>query len=82
MKSNTTLPSPIEEPPPPVLPEATEEQISAFLAQLRTRRRELVDHFAIEAGGDDAGLAVSALWPLVYVEVSIRAVEATLAEQQ
>ena len=48
---------------PATKPEAHPEDRTELLAQLRTRRRELVDHFAIEAGGDDAGLArISGIW--------------------
>ena len=62
-------------PPPPALPVATQADRVDLLRRLRERRRELVDAYALAAGESPPP---SSLWPLVYVETAIRAVEAVL----
>ena len=39
-----------------------------------------LDHFAVEARVDDAGPAVSSLWPLMVIQTAIAAVEAEMAQ--
>ena len=64
----------------PARPDARPEDRVELLDQLRVRRRELVDHFAVEASVDDAGPAVSSLWPLMVIQTAIAAVEAEMEQ--
>ncbi len=66
-------------PPPPPAPMATPTERAALLRQLRARRRELVNAFAIGSCIANTAPALSSLWPLATVQAAIAAVEAAIA---
>ena len=64
-------------PPPPM---ATPDERAALLRQLRQRRRELVNAFAIGSCIANTAPALSSLWPLAMIQSAIEACEAEVAE--
>ena len=77
MNPDTTQPESFPSPPP--APIATPAERAELLCQLRERRRELVDAYAV--GLDPGGpLSPSAVQPLAVVPAAITAVDAELAE--
>ena len=81
MMSDTTLPSSVEEPPPPARPETPPEERAELLARLRERRRELFAAYA-NALDPEAPLMPSSLVPFVTVHAAIEACEAEMAAEQ
>ena len=63
--------------PPPAPPVAAEER-AELLRQLRHRRRELVDAFAIGSCIANTAPALSSLWPLAMIQSAIEACEAEM----
>ncbi len=68
-------------PPPPrqALPVATPDERAELLVQLRERRRQLVDAYAVGLARGEP-LSPSAVQPLAVVQAAIAAIEADFAE--
>ena len=75
------LPGLVDQPVPPALPEATEEQIAELLTRLKLRRAALVDSYVAGLGCDEP-VAPSVMEPLGVLQAAIEAVEAELAQHK
>ena len=76
---DTALPGLFPQAPPPAPPMATPDERAELLAQLRQRRRELVDAYAVGLAMGEP-VSPSAVQPLAVVQAAIEACEAELAE--
>ena len=75
------LPGLVDQPVPPALPEATEEQIAELLTRLKLRRAALVDSYVAGLGRDEM-VVPAILEPLATIQAAIEAVEAASAEDR